>query len=725
MEIRDFFQKGYYINLDRRPDRNQLFIDEMTKVGLIDFLERVPAEDGINEPDAMKRHGYCGLTYKKLFQKAYEEGYERIIVFEDDACFYNEWDKPGMDMVRDALDELQDFPNWDIIFFGGCPLDYIEVVSKTLSKPRVVLGTHAVGYTRKVIEAVAKHYTPFNDAPVDAWYGGIRNTEKFLVNPFALFQRSVTSDLDAHGHIASANDYLGCYSRVKKINKMRKTGTFLTRNYITCQLVGRTGNMMFEIAHAYAKSLEYNRQLVVPLAESSHNHLRNTLFRKIDFSIRHSTDDIFARAVHAPFTYVDLKPEEDTPTIFCGYYQSEKYFGKYAENIKDLFSPPLDFITRAIADFPFLRSSVVGAINVRRGDYLSMSTRHPVVTIDYINEAYKHLPKCDHILVLSDDIEWCKQNIKLPNVIFVDKYWDCEGLWLLSLCDHFIISNSTFSWWGAYLSRSDNKVVIAPETWFGPHVNEDPKDIYCEGWVKVPTYYEDGWIKVKKKHKIVSVYQSDLNKDVVEYQKKVFDHFGIPLEQVSFESGGEKVNNHPKAMLNYINSLTDWDSITFFDIDCVPTSKDCIERALQHISDDNTLYGNAQASNVFDYEPVKTPPFVAPSFMSFTKKFWDSLTYKSFVEGMYPNPEGAVVNADVAEIFSRECEKQGKRLIYSYPTNCIGGALWKYDGSFGGQAFGYGIGTEFESGTYHNYQIRIGERQQTFIDYCKKLIGEV
>ena len=102
-------------------------------------------------------------------------------------------------------------------------------------------------------------------------------------------------------------------------------------------------------------------------------------------------------------------------------------------------------------------------------------------------------------MVVSDDIEWCKENIKLPNVIFNDnnKYFNHEALWLLSLCDHFIISNSTFSWWGAWLSRSDNKIVISPDTWFGPDIKDNPKDIWCEDWIKIPTKWVDGFLQLK------------------------------------------------------------------------------------------------------------------------------------------------------------------------------------------------------------------------------------
>ena len=272
----------------------------------------------------------------------------------------------------------------------------------------------------------------------------------------------------------------------------------LSNNYITSRLQGRTGNMMFQIAHGFAKSLEFNRQFIVPSNESSSGHLEKTLFRKIDFNITNTPSGDISKHTSLPFHYVDIEePPYDIPTVYIGWFQSEKYFKKYTEVIKNLFSPTLEFIEKTKIDFPFLGNSSVGAINVRRGDYLTQPTRHPVISIDYINEAYKHLPKCDYILVLSDDIQWCKENIKIPNVIFVDNYIDCEGLWLLSLCNHYIISNSTFSWWGAYLSKSIDKTIIAPDTWFGPDIREITDDLYGEDWIKIPTKWVDGFLQLK------------------------------------------------------------------------------------------------------------------------------------------------------------------------------------------------------------------------------------
>ena len=275
-------------------------------------------------------------------------------------------------------------------------------------------------------------------------------------------------------------------------------GSILEKNFITSRLQGRTGNLMFQIAHGFVKSLEYKRQFVVPSGESSTSHLENTLFRKFDFSIAQSPSSLDSKHIWGSFTYDKIQePSEDKPTVYAGWYQSEKFFGEFSSVVKDAFSPTLNFVNRALKDFPFLNNSTVGAINVRRGDYLTQPRRHPVITLDYINKSLELLPRCDKILVLSDDIEWCKNNIKTDNLVFVENYIDCDGLWLLSLCDHFIISNSTFSWWGAWLSRSENKTVISPDTWFGPDVIDNPKDIWCEDWIKIPTYWNDGFIELK------------------------------------------------------------------------------------------------------------------------------------------------------------------------------------------------------------------------------------
>jgi hypothetical protein len=63
---------------------------------------------------------------------------------------------------------------------------------------------------------------------------------------------------------------------------------------------------------------------------------------------------------------------------------------------------------------------------------------------------------------------------------------DWEQMLLMSLCEHNIIANSTFSWWGAYLNSNVEKIVCYPDQWFSPKANKDTSDLFLEDWVKIP-----------------------------------------------------------------------------------------------------------------------------------------------------------------------------------------------------------------------------------------------
>jgi len=217
MKINDFFEKGYYINLDRRPDRKEHFENEMGKYGLKDFFERISAEDSINESNPIKKHNYCSLTYYKLFERIYNEGYENVVIFEDDAYFYNDPNElPGIQLVENALDELQNFPDWQMIYFGGHPIKEVDVVSKTLMKAPTILTTHAIGYKRSVIKKVLDNYRPFSDSAIDGWYGQRHDIVKYLVNPIAIPQIEGKSDLDASGNSVGLIIFKTSYNIVKK-----------------------------------------------------------------------------------------------------------------------------------------------------------------------------------------------------------------------------------------------------------------------------------------------------------------------------------------------------------------------------------------------------------------------------------------------------------------------------------------------------------------------------
>lgn len=264
-------------------------------------------------------------------------------------------------------------------------------------------------------------------------------------------------------------------------------------------MVGRLGNQLFQIANAYTQAKKYNRSLQLPLYDTNVQPYFTNVYHKLKDSFVLDKAPDACECIHTingTFHFTKYSPHETKPTVFRGFFQSEKYFEEEKNNVKSLFSPTEEFCIKAQQTYPQLKDKTIAAINVRRGDYLNFPTRHPVVSLDYIYEAVKKLPEVDHYFVVSDDIEWCKQNIQLPNCIFTT-FTDYEALWLLSLCHHFIISNSSFSWWGAYLSNYTNKIVISPDTWVGPDIVDDMKDIWCVNWIKIPTRVSNGYLILK------------------------------------------------------------------------------------------------------------------------------------------------------------------------------------------------------------------------------------
>ena len=268
-------------------------------------------------------------------------------------------------------------------------------------------------------------------------------------------------------------------------------------NFITSRMQGRLGNMMFQIAHTYVMSKKYKVPYKIPRHESNSIPYESTVFRHVPF-FNGKTDDLEnTEYIQLPFRYKPAPaPSPDKQTVYVGWRQSEKFFEGYNNDIKYLFGPTTEFVKRALYTFPEIIHGRVCAINVRRGDYLNFPDRHPVHSKEYFLEAFKHLKKKpDTVLVLSDDLQWCKENLaEIPNVKFIEWY-EADALWLLSLCDDFILSNSTFSWWGSFLSDTDDKQIICSDQWFGPAVLEmgdTPEDIYGDDWTIIPCKYEPG-----------------------------------------------------------------------------------------------------------------------------------------------------------------------------------------------------------------------------------------
>lgn len=187
----------------------------------------------------------------------------------------------------------------------------------------------------------------------------------------------------------------------------------------------------------------------------------------------------------------DILKKTSANTYLIGYFQSERYF----ENIRDILRNELSFINasnrKILPDSPTTVS-----LHIRRGDYVTNpKTRqvHGLCSLDYYQKAAAYLADRlgdIHLVVFSDDLAWAREHLLLPYPItFVDGHEgqsSYKDMQLMSRCHHHITANSSFSWWGAWLNPSPDKIVVAPSRWLAHE--KDPS----ESADRIPT----GWIRI-------------------------------------------------------------------------------------------------------------------------------------------------------------------------------------------------------------------------------------
>lgn len=176
---------------------------------------------------------------------------------------------------------------------------------------------------------------------------------------------------------------------------------------------------------------------------------------------------------------------------FLGFWQSEKYFKNISDKIRNQFNfkTPLDYKNVLLAEDIKNNNSI--SIHVRRGDYLEPQNKlFQICKIDYYKNAIKYMEQYvdnPKYYIFSNDIDWCKNNFKLKNVVYVD--WNIgpdsyKDMQLMSCCKHNIIANSSFSWWGAWLNDNPDKIVCVPEKWFDLPGCET-RDICPDKWIRI------------------------------------------------------------------------------------------------------------------------------------------------------------------------------------------------------------------------------------------------
>lgn len=296
---------------------------------------------------------------------------------------------------------------------------------------------------------------------------------------------------------------------------------------IIVKLCGGLGNQMFQ--YALGRQLSILKGTPLKLDLSWYQDMGTSTPRKYELdafgisSIEASDDEIQAVKNSAPSLLFRLRKhilrqpipyykqrevyEPDTfrfwPEIFkcprnsylVGYWQTYKYFADIANVIRDDFSVKMPIEPTNDNLLSHIKKTEAVAIHIRRGDYASNPTtnqHHGLCSIEYYEQAsYLMLKKipAPHFFMFSDDLDWVRKNIsiKAPTT-YVDINTQDKGyedLRLMTHCKHFIIANSSFSWWGAWLANFESKTIIAPKKWLSKPgaSNKNMRDLLPESWL--------------------------------------------------------------------------------------------------------------------------------------------------------------------------------------------------------------------------------------------------
>ena len=256
--------------------------------------------------------------------------------------------------------------------------------------------------------------------------------------------------------------------------------------------MGQLGNQMFQYAALKGIAAKHNYRTIIPshnevIVDALGNKLRIELFDAFDIpmgpmDVGYIPHDRNVQEPHYHFSQELLDNCPDNVSL-VGYFQSEKYFKHIEDDIRKLFGPKEDALscwasTQHLFDNPV-------ALHIRRGDFLRNSVHHHNLSMKYYETALRAFGSDRQVIIFSDDTDWCKAQPLFEG----DRFLVCEGggpytdLYMMSKCDDFIIANSTFSWWGAWLSHNEDKLVIYPDRWFGPNnIDKSTADLFPPEW---------------------------------------------------------------------------------------------------------------------------------------------------------------------------------------------------------------------------------------------------
>lgn len=258
----------------------------------------------------------------------------------------------------------------------------------------------------------------------------------------------------------------------------------MEKHCVYVNLCGGLGNQLFQIANGYAYSLRYNKKFYVSRTWEGMKPERpsywDSILKNIKPYLKDSSEFKGTHYKEPQWNYQQI-PYIEGDVIFEGYFQCEKYFEDFKEDVRNLF-----------AIYPTDSKDLKVAIHIRRGDYLRVPNFHTILQKDYYEKGKEIIQSKinnPEYVYFSEDTEWVKETFKnsmKESDNIVSRLSDIEEFQLMVNCNHFILANSSFSWWASWFSDIHNEaVIISPIKWFGKDFHGSWSAIYKDKFIQI------------------------------------------------------------------------------------------------------------------------------------------------------------------------------------------------------------------------------------------------
>jgi hypothetical protein len=287
---------------------------------------------------------------------------------------------------------------------------------------------------------------------------------------------------------------------------------------ISCKLCGGLGNQLFQIFTTIAYALQHSSPFFflnnTQLGDGSNGSTIRytyweTFFSELKPFLKNQNKiPLFNVFYERQFMYKEI-PEncnKNMGTLLNGYFQSPKYFDINKGAINKILKMDLKrlIVKEKVKHKIDFENTITISMHFRFGDYKNYPNIYPLLDYLYYDGSLTYITT-EYIVMCKNKkpkkvIYFCEEDSILETELIINKLkkiWndyfiferadpslsDWEQMLLMSVCDHNIIANSTFSWWGAYLNSSTEKIVCYPEKWFMPETNKDTRDLLPSDWI--------------------------------------------------------------------------------------------------------------------------------------------------------------------------------------------------------------------------------------------------